>query len=93
MEMNIDKNELIYLNVCRLHFRNEASITDIILIIGSRVLLSYKHHTNEGVKTFINVQHAITTIINCELAAHNLAKKFEFDYEYEQEQLNQKYAS
>jgi hypothetical protein len=93
MEMNIDKNELIYLNVCRLHFRNEASITDIILIIGSKALLSYKHHTNDGVQTFTNVEHAITAIINCELAAQNMAKKFEFDYEYQQEQLNQKYAS
>lgn len=89
----MDKNELIYMNVCRLHFKNEASITDIILIIGSKTLLSYQHLTNSGYQTFINVQHVINAIIECELKAHQLAQSFEFDYEYEQEQLNQKYAS
>lgn len=89
----MDNNDLIYLNVCRLHFKNEATVTDIILILGSKKLLKYQHLTNEGYQTFTNVEHAINAIIECENKAHLLAKSFESDYEYEQEQLNQKYAS
>ncbi len=89
----MNANEQTYIDVCRLHFRNEASTTDIILIVGVKRLMSYQHETNTGLQTFNNAEQVITTIINCELKAQTLAKSFEFDYEYEQEQLNQKFAS
>jgi len=69
-------NEDIYAMVCRLYFKSDASIDDIVQIIGG-TLLKYRHRDEDGKIIKFNVMsRAVEVIIDNELQAHQQAKQF-----------------
>jgi hypothetical protein len=69
-------NEDIYAMVCRLYFKSDSTIDEIVQIIGG-TLLKYRHRDEEGKITKFNVMsRAVEVIIDNELQAHKQAKKF-----------------
>lgn len=69
-------SEDIYMMVCRLHFKSDASVDDIVQIIGG-TLLKYKH-TDEDGKTykFNSMSRVVETIIDNELRTREQVKQF-----------------
>jgi hypothetical protein len=69
-------NEDIYAMVCRLYFKSDASIDDIVQIIGG-TLLKYRHRDEDNkITKFNSMSRAVEVIIDNEIQAHKQAKKF-----------------
>jgi hypothetical protein len=69
-------NEDIYAMVCRLYFKSDSTIDEIVQIIGG-TLLKYRHRDEDGKITKFNVMsRVVEVIIDNELQAHKQAKQF-----------------
>lgn len=69
-------NEDIYAMVCRLYFKSDSSVDDIVQIIGG-TLLKYRHRDEQGkITKFNSMSRAVEVIIDNEIQAHKQAKQF-----------------
>lgn len=63
--------------VCRLHFKSDASVDEIVQIIGS-TLLKYRHTEENGrVYKFNSMSRVVETIIDNELQARQQVISFQ----------------
>jgi hypothetical protein len=69
-------NEDIYAMVCRLHFKSDSTVDEIVQIIGG-TLLKYRHRDEDNkITKFNSMSRAVEVIIDNEIQAHKQAKKF-----------------
>jgi len=78
--MLLDRNNLIYMKVCQLHWRNGADALNIVKIIGANNIIGYKHQNYDSVEFFVNPIDAVIKIISCESRAHIQANYDENQY-------------